>query len=195
MGGDRFGIVREAERSARGRSRCRCRAADSLHRVAGSPFRRRPAAGPPVEPALRTAERLPDRGEFGVEAGQPLVAVEAASSGSPIAWLCSIRRWRRPARASGVVSGSASRSWRHRRWSSGSGSARSASSASRPPSAPGRRGPGRAGSSTKRKVRSGRGGVGRAVLPGSPPCGRRNRRRSTGSAPGRAATCARAALP
>ena len=39
----------------------------------------------------------------------------------------------RPAQASGVVSGSASSSWRHRRASSGSGLASSASNASRPP--------------------------------------------------------------
>ena len=70
------------------------------------------------------------------------------------AW--AIRRCLRPAQASGVVSGSASSSWRHRRASSGSGLASSASNASRPPALITSSGSWPAGSSTKRSVRSGR---------------------------------------
>ncbi len=51
----------------------------------------------------------------------------------PIVPAWATRRCLRPAQASGVVSGSASSSWRHRRASSGSGAASRASNASRPP--------------------------------------------------------------
>ena len=71
-----------------------------------------------------------------VEAVEPVLAVDAGEVGVADRW----RHGRsaaalRPAQASGVVSGSASSSWRHRRASSGSGLASSASNASRPPCA------------------------------------------------------------